>query len=149
MQRSRMLIGGMAIVAVLAAGGGVAYAEAGSTRPAQGVPPAPAAVQQHKARNLLGRIEHGEFTVRAKQRDVVLDVQRGKVTMVSPSSVTVNSVDGYTATYVVDTTTKVRKNKASATVGDVQTGDRVRVQADHNGMISTARRIVDAGAAPK
>jgi hypothetical protein len=110
--------------------------------------PAQAAGQQHRAKNLLGRIEHGEFTVRAKQRDVVLDVQRGQVTMVSPSSVTVDSVDGYTATYVVDTTTKVRKNKASATIGDVQTGDWVSVLASKSdGATSTARRIVDAGAA--
>lgn len=149
MKRSRMLIGAAVIAAVLATGGGVAYAEVGSSTPADGASPAQPAGQQHEAKNLLGRIEHGEFTVRAKRRDVVLDVQRGRVTMVSPSSVTVNSVDGYTATYAVDTTTKVRKNKASATISDVQTGDRVSVLAGRSGATSTARRIVDAGAATK
>jgi hypothetical protein len=140
----RTVIGGVVIAALLATGGGVAYAAtSGSAAPS--APPASAHPQQRPARSLWSRVEHGEATMRVKQQDKLVDVQRGQVTAVSPNSVTVRSVDGYTATYTVNPQTKVRKNKAAAAIDAVQTGDRIGVLATKAGSNDTATRIVDAG----
>jgi hypothetical protein len=63
--------------------------------------------------------------------------------------VSVKSLDGFTATYVVDANMKVRKNRANASIGDVQTGDQVRVLAGKSGNTVTAQRINDSGPAQK
>jgi len=78
-------------------------------------------------RALLNRLEHGEITVRTGSGDRTLDVQRGAVTAVSPTSITVKSQDGYTHSYAVNQTTRVRSGKARGSIGDVHSGDEVFV----------------------
>jgi hypothetical protein len=95
-----------------------------------------------KKRDLTRRALHGEVTVGAKKARVVV-FQRGVVSAVSGSSVSVTSVDGFVGTYAVGPQTKVREAKKEAGIGDVSTGDRVRVVAAKKGQTLTATRIVD------
>ena len=93
-------------------------------------------------RDLARRALHGEVTLGGKKAKVV-DFQRGTVKAVSDSSITVVSKDGFSATYVVDAKTKVRQAKEKATIGDVQTGDKVRVVAVKSGSTLTATKVAD------
>ena len=100
-----------------------------------------------KHRGGLRRVEHGEFTVHTKTGDKVVDVQRGVVTAVNASSVTVKSTDGFSTTYTIDPTTKVHKDKKTAAVSQIATNDRVRVHAIKVGSTLTAQPVGDAGPA--
>jgi len=93
-------------------------------------------------RDLTRRALHGEVTLGGKKHQVV-DFQRGTVSAVSASSITVRSTDDFSATYVVDAKTKVRHAKEKVAIGDVQTGDKVRVVALKNGSTLTATKIAD------
>jgi len=150
MKRTKIaLVAGCAVLAMAGVGGGIAFAADSGSAPSTPTPaPAatstPAAPAHHKARTVLGRLEHGQFTVRAKNGDQVIDVQRGQVVAVSATSVTVRSVDGFTATYTVGSTAKVRVQKQASTITNVHTGDKVSVAATHSGATDTLRRLVDA-----
>jgi hypothetical protein len=139
------LVAGTAVLALAGIGGGVAIAS-GTTTPAPAATTTAAApAHPHRARALLRRAEHGEVTVRTKKGDRVLDVQRGQVTAVSPTSVTVRSKDGFSAAYAVTSTSKVRGKKKPTTISAVHNGDRVLVIAVHDGSTTTVRRLADAG----
>jgi hypothetical protein len=150
MKRTKIaLVAGCAALAMAGVGGGIAFAaDSGSApgtptpTPAAGSTPAPA--HHAKAHRLLGGLEHGQFTVRTKSGDQVVDVQRGQVVAVSATSVTVRSQDGFTATYTVGSTAKVRAQKKASTITNVHTGDKVSVAATHSGTTDTLRRLVDA-----
>lgn len=75
-----------------------------------------------------------------------IDTQRGTVTAMSASSITVKSGDGYTRTYQVTSTTDVNAQRAG--VGAVKTGQRVSVLATVKGSSATATQIVDFAAMP-
>ena len=92
--------------------------------------------------DLAKRALHGEVTLGGKKHRVV-DFQRGTVSAVSGTSVTVRSADDFSATYVVDAKTAVRQAKAKVTIADVKTGDKVRVVATKDGATLTATRIAD------
>jgi hypothetical protein len=137
---------GAAAVALLGVGG-VAFAQGGA-------PDAPKADQtqqqgHHKhhggKHHPLAGLEHGEFTKSTKQGAKTVDVQRGTVVAAAPNSLTVRSKDGFTATYTVDPTTKVRKQRGNAPITEVKPGDRVGVQADKNGAGAVARQVHDSG----
>ncbi len=138
-----MLITGAA-VAALVAGGGVAYAVSAPTPTSSTTTPsataAPAKAKHHRA--LLGRVSHGELTLGGKNQRVV-DVQRGQVQSISATSVSVKSDDGFTATYTVDTKTKIRKGGKASAVGDVHNGDTVVIVATKANGADTANRIGD------
>ena len=93
-------------------------------------------------RNLAQRALHGEVTLGGKKHQVV-DFQRGTVSAVSSTSITVESADDFSATYVIDAKTKVRVAKKPGAVADVETGDKVRVVAVKDGSTVTAKRIGD------
>jgi hypothetical protein len=95
-----------------------------------------------KKGDLTRRALHGEVTLGGKKAKVV-DFQRGTVKAVSDTSITVVSKDDFSATYVVDAKTKVRQAKEKAAIGDVKTGDKVRVVASKDGSTLTAKRIAD------
>ena len=48
---------------------------------------------------------------------------------VSPTSVTVRSVDGFTATYAVGDGTRIRSQRKAGSIADIETTDKVRVVA--------------------
>jgi hypothetical protein len=110
-----------------------------STKPGR---PAKGAKGDKGKRDLTQRALHGEVTLGAKKQRVV-DFQRGTVSSVSASSITVLSTDGFSATYGVDAKTKVRHAKEKAAIGDVKTGDKVRVVALKNGSTLTATKVAD------
>jgi hypothetical protein len=151
-QTKTMIIGAAAVAVALTGGIGATIASADTPSPAPSASPSTSpstgAKDKDKAdkkhRSLQARALHGEVTLAGKKHRVV-DFQRGAVEKVSGTSLTVRSADGFTATYVVDGQTKVRKDKAEAQIADVEVGDKVRVVAPQDGSTSTAKRIVDRG----
>jgi hypothetical protein len=163
-------LAGMAVVAViaLAAGGGIAYVATHSGTPVRTVAsrgsaqsptpsPAPSAPSGHKhslggfgrfgglgglgMAGLFG-VVHGQVTVpKSGGGYQTVDVQRGTVTAVSSSSITVNSADGYSATYAISSSTEV--NAQAAGIGTVKVGDIVGVTATVSGKTATAASIID------
>jgi hypothetical protein len=76
-----------------------------------------------------------------------IDTQRGTVTAVSTSSITVKSSDGFTKTYQVTSSTNVDAQRAG--IGSVETGQTVSVLATVSGSSATATQIVDFAVLPK
>ncbi|HEV7907904.1 MAG TPA: DUF5666 domain-containing protein [Pseudonocardiaceae bacterium] len=143
--RKTMLVTGAAALALLGIGGGVALADtASSTTPSTSGEQSQ--TKHHKG--LLAHTAHGQLTLNGPKHQVV-DVQRGEVQSVDGKSITVKSSDGFTATYTVDSNTKVRKDKKTAAISQVATGDQVLVMADKNGSADTAKRIADRGPAKR
>ncbi len=111
-----------------------------SASPSTQATPLPKA-DDRKKRDLASRALHGEATLGGKQARVVV-FQRGTVTTVDHTSVTVISLDGFTATYLLADTTKIRRGKDKIAAGDIKTADRVRVRGIKQGETTTATRIV-------
>jgi hypothetical protein len=83
----------------------------------------------------LGSVEHGEFTVAgANGQATVMTLQRGTVTAASASSATVRSTDGFTATYSLDSSTRVPAAKLA-------NGDTVLVVATKSGSKAVLIRV--------
>jgi siroheme synthase len=104
--------------------------------------------RHHRRHPLARRALHGEFVVRGKGgKDVTVDMVRGKVTAVSPTSITVAARDGYSATYAVTSKTRVhvRGQKGKQSINVVKTGDRAGVFATKAGTALDARAVVDRG----
>jgi hypothetical protein len=142
----------VAAVVVALAGGGTAVALADTSTPTPAAPsssaPAPAAKPHAKQRALARRAEHGEVVLHGKGGDRTVDVQRGVVTAASPTSVTVRSTDGFTATYTFTPTSKVRKQKAASQPSAVAVNDRVGVVAAKGPQGLTVTGLRDSGPAP-
>jgi hypothetical protein len=69
------------------------------------------------------------------------DIQRGKVTAISSSSVTVVSTDNYTKTYRLTGSTSV--NAGSGGLSTVKVGDQVSVTATVHGSTASVTSIID------
>jgi len=151
-KRTKTVVAAGVLVLVLGgAGAGAAIAQTTST-PADPHTGEHYAGKDHRSKDHAGRhhdglggVEHGELTVRTETGDKVLDVQRGVVTAVDATSLTVKSVDGFSATYTLDATTKVHKDEKAAAVSDVAVNDQVKVRATKTSTSVTAERIGDAG----
>lgn len=90
-------------------------------------------------RAMLNRIEHGELTLRTRNGDRTVDLQRGTVSAVSPTSISVTSADKFAGTYAVDSATKVRTRNGLVSISSVHVGDQVFVVATSG----KALRILD------
>ena len=90
---------------------------------------------------LLRRALHGEATLGGHQRVVVF--QRGVVGAVNATSLTLRSEDGFTATYLLNSETRVRRLRQPATVSDIRAKDKVRVLATKDGSVLTAKLVRD------
>jgi hypothetical protein len=124
----------VALGAALASGIGWAAASGSSTGSATPSASPSASKTTHAASGrakrggrLLRRTEHGQLTLRTKTGTTTVDLQRGTVSAVSASSVSVTSKDGHRATYAVSSTSKVRVAGKTASITDVHDGDRVLV----------------------
>ncbi len=85
---------------------------------------------------------HGEFTTPAPDGGYQrMAMQRGEVTAVSSSSLTVKSEDGFTRTYAVDETTMVNAGRDG--IEDVDSGDQVHVMAVLSGDDARAVQVHD------
>jgi hypothetical protein len=169
-QGRRSQLVGLLVVAVvaLAAGGGIAYvathsgngaSPAAAQGAAQSPAPTPAAstpsFRGHGPRGFghfggfggfglggLGGVVHGQVTERTPSGGYqTVDIQTGTVTAVSSSSITVNSADGYSATYDVISSTEV--NAQAAGISTVKVGDTVELTATVSGRTATAASIID------
>ena len=159
----RRMVAAVAAMAALSGGIGIGIARAAapeappsipaaaptdraSTRPSADPTPQPRSGQpggrdrarQH--RSLQQRAMHGEVTLRGKQHRVVV-FQRGEVTAVSATALTVRSVDGFSASYRVTAETKIRHRRVQASIAQVAVGDRVRVRAVQSGSTAAATMI--------
>lgn len=74
----------------------------------------------------VGAVQHGEFTVQQNGADTVMTLQRGDVTKVDSTSVTVKSTDNFTATYSIGADTRGQ-------TANLQVGDTVLVVAQKTG----------------
>ncbi len=141
-----LALAGAVGVGVATAGPTASPTPAATATPTAGATPSDAAKPAKgtkKHRDLTARALHGEVTLGGKKHQVV-DFQRGTVTAVSGTSVTVTSKDGFVGVYAVDAKTRVRVAKKAAAIADVGTGDRVRVVAVKDGQALTATRVADA-----
>ena len=96
----------------------------------------PARMGRH---GLLARLEHGQLTLRVKGGDRTVDLQRGTVSAVSATSISVISPDNFPGTYTVDSSTKVRTRSGLVSISSVHKGDEVLVVAT----AGKALRILD------
>jgi hypothetical protein len=95
----------------------------------------------------LGRLEHGEWVTQAKTGDVTHDAVVGSVTAVSPTSITVKAKDGFSASFIVGSDTKVRvKGTGKASISSVKVNDRVVVAGVKSSAGTTANQVLDGGA---
>ncbi|NHD16755.1 MULTISPECIES: hypothetical protein [unclassified Actinopolyspora] len=83
---------------------------------------------------------HGEFTVRTEQGEYATrKLQTGDVTAVGSESLTVESEDGYSRKYTVDTSTVV--DGGDSTIDDLSSGETVTVVATPSGDSATASTV--------
>jgi len=81
----------------------------------------------------FGRAIHAEAVVKGKDgKFLTVYTQRGEVTAVSATSITLKSADGFTSTYAVSADTKI---------GDVKVGDAAAVIATKSGDAKNAKGI--------
>jgi hypothetical protein len=95
---------------------------------------------RERLRDRLRGFLHGEITVQGADGPITVDLQRGEVTASTPTSVTVRSTDGFTTTYEVTSATTVRRDRGTASAGDLEVGDTAFVRAD--GTTATAVRAI-------
>ena len=69
------------------------------------------------------------------------DIQTGKVTAVSSSSLTVRSADGFTKSYRVTGATQVDAGKTG--IGSVKVGNQVAITATVSGSTASLARVID------
>ncbi|QUQ67341.1 DUF5666 domain-containing protein [Kutzneria sp. CA-103260] len=84
---------------------------------------------------------HGDFTVSDNGSYVTERLQTGEITAVSATSITAKSTDGYTQTYVIDSSTQV--DEGNEQVSALKTGTTVTIIAKLSGGTGTATSISD------
>jgi hypothetical protein len=91
------------------------------------------------ARNTL----HGEAVVQTKDgQTITVAVQRGTITELTDSSVTVKSTDGYTLTWKFGDNLRVVEKRTTVQPADVKVGMEVGVAGTKDGSSGVARFIV-------
>ncbi len=147
-RRTAAIVAAWTAVGVIGVGSvGVAMAaDSGSASPSPSAsssanPGDPPGAGHQKLHSLRSRALHGEFVVQTKDGVKTVELQKGTVTAVSTTSVTVKSSDGFTVTWTINDQTKVRKDKAPATSADITSGVQVRVVGPKDGSTTTARLI--------
>ncbi|MFB4304694.1 DUF5666 domain-containing protein [Actinomadura sp. GTD37] len=84
---------------------------------------------------------HGEATVQRKDGFHLAAWQRGEITSVSATGVTVRSADGVSWTWTADGKTRVRKDREKSALKNLANGDQVVVAGERSGNTRTARLI--------
>jgi hypothetical protein len=135
--------------ATLTLGGGAAAvvaatapASAGTVSPSAALAAAtkPAATQGSVARHrrrLLARTDHAALELKVKGKWVTIDLDRGRVTSVSSTAISLARPDGQSVTLAIDSATKFGHG---ATVTTLKTGVSATVTSENG----TARRVVEA-----
>jgi hypothetical protein len=90
---------------------------------------------------------HGQFVVAKPGGGYqTVDTQRGSVTAVTGSSITVKSSDGFSKTYQVPSTANVNAQRNG--ISSIKTGNQVMVLATVSGSTATATSILDFSLLP-
>ena len=87
-------------------------------------------------------VEHGSVTISTKNGDETIDVQRGTITAISSTSMTVKSADGFTLTWTFGDKMRVLENRSTIQPSDVTAGETVGVAGEKSGSTETARLVV-------
>jgi hypothetical protein len=88
------------------------------------------------------RLLHAELVVKGKDgQPITVAAQRGEVTAVDATSVTVKSEDGYTRTYALTDDTIYRSGREKASLADVTVGATVRLAGPVSGGNATAKVV--------
>ena len=96
----------------------------------------------HGARKFLRKNTlHGEITVQGKDGVKTIVVQRGTVTAVDATTVTVKSTDGFTQTWTFGDKLKIVNNRKPVEAGAIKTGAEVGVAGAKDGDKNVARLV--------
>lgn len=114
---------------------------AGPGRPNAGGPARPQG-RHPRLRYVFQHALHGEATVRTEEGVRTVVAQRGTVTAVSGSTITVVSADDFTLAWTIASGTVVIVNRARAEIGAVAVGAEVGVAGFREGDTVHARLVV-------
>ena len=144
-RRARRRLAAAAIVGTALVAGGGAAAFAATTRPSSPAASSTttSALKHSPRRSLLSRADHATLEVRRHGQWVLITVDRGNVTAVSATSITLARPDGRSVTIALAPGTKYRGKEASSATG-LKTGVRARVTS----MNGTALAVTE-GATPR
>ena len=134
---SKSVLAALGVAASLGIGG-AAYA-AGNSSPR--TVSAATAAGARQAKGLYARADHIALEVRVKGQWVTYDVDRGRVTAVSPTSITLARPDGQSVTEAIDSNTKY---KGVASEADIHTG-RPALVVSENGTAVRIRQSTGSG----
>jgi hypothetical protein len=98
-------------------------------------------------RGLGKHVQHGEITVSTKDGDKTIEVQRGVITAISSTSVTVKCTDGFTMTWTIGSPIHVIEHRTTVQPSDLVAGDTVGIAGVKDGSSNTAKLIVIPNAA--
>jgi hypothetical protein len=85
---------------------------------------------------------HGQFVIAKPGGGYqTIDVQRGAVTAVSATSITLRSSDGFSHTYAITSSTLVDAQRSG--IGSVKVGHQVSLTAEVSGSTATAMSVLD------
>lgn len=84
---------------------------------------------------------HGEVTVQGKNGARTIVVQRGAVTALTATGVTVKSTDGYTLTWTFGDKVRVVEDKKAVAASTLKTGEQIGVAGAKDGSATDARLI--------
>ncbi|MFG2090919.1 DUF5666 domain-containing protein [Spirillospora sp. NPDC048824] len=90
---------------------------------------------------LGGHGVHGEATVQRDDGFRLATWQRGEITALSSTTLTVKSADGVSWTWTTNADTRVRKDHEKAAVKDLADGDKILVAGERSGGTRTAKLI--------
>jgi hypothetical protein len=93
-------------------------------------------------RGLARNVEHGLITVQTKNGDQTIEVQRGTVTAINSTSVTVQSTDGFTLTWTFGSPIHVIEHRTTVQPTAVAVGATVGVAGLHTDSADTASLMV-------
>jgi hypothetical protein len=152
LSRRGTAIAGIALAAVLAAGGSTAYAvtsgssthakaTGSSTSKSKTKAKSKARARARAERRIAARSVHGSVTVKKGTSFVTREWQRGEVTAVSGTTLTVKSKDGTTWTWRADPKLKVTRDGKKAAESVIKSGDTVAIAGRVSGSSNDAVRI--------
>jgi hypothetical protein len=95
------------------------------------------AIRKYLRKNTL----HGSVTVQGKDGVKTIVVQRGTVTAVSATSVSVKSTDGFTATWTFGDPLRIVQARKKVATSALKTGQTVGVAGTQTGATTSARLI--------
>jgi ABC-type transport system substrate-binding protein len=85
---------------------------------------------------------HAEAVVQTDEGTKTVVAQRGTVTAVNGTSITVKSTDGFTLTWTISDKTTVIVKRVKGQIGDVSVGTQVGVAGAKDGNATNARLVV-------